>query len=226
MFPFRPGGGDYRRHDHERFDRHGVPRCKHCGAATTFVRFSPGDRTRPPGERHPYLTVACTTGITPGCAGQQRIRCEESWRHLIPLWRDDPLYFELKESHGSYEAQHDYWRDRYKVAADDIGVRPKVRDIAFHRLRANVACLIEWLRICVRQGWLGDAPRNRRGTERKFKEKAERAAARFAEMRQRIGLLIPYGPKAVQLFPGTQVTPPSRRPRGAPPGQTALDIPA
>ena len=41
-----------------------------------------------------------------------------------------------------------------------------------------------------------------------------------------MGLLIPYGPKAVQLFPGTQATPPSRRGRGAPPGQTQLDIAA
>jgi hypothetical protein len=81
-------------------------------------------------------------------------------------------------------------------------------------------------RICVRQGWLGDAPRNRRGTERKFKDRAQRSAARFAEMRHRMGLLILYGPKAIRLFAGTQATPPSRRPRGAPPGQTQLDIPA
>jgi hypothetical protein len=75
-------------------------------------------------------------------------------------------------------------------------------------------------------GLARDAPRNRRSTERKFKDRAERIAVRFAEMRYRMGLLIPYGPKAVQHFPGTEVTPPSRRPRGAPPGQTQLDIPA
>jgi hypothetical protein len=42
----------------------------------------------------------------------------------LQRWRRDPLYHELKESHSSYEAQHDWWRDRYKVAADDLGVRP------------------------------------------------------------------------------------------------------
>jgi hypothetical protein len=45
-------------------------------------------------------------------------------------------------------------------------------------------------------------------------------------MRYRMGLLIPYGEKAVQHFPGTQVTPRSLRARGAPPGQTQLNIPA
>jgi hypothetical protein len=29
------------RHDKDTHDRHGIPRCKHCGAPTTFVRFSP-----------------------------------------------------------------------------------------------------------------------------------------------------------------------------------------
>jgi hypothetical protein len=224
VFPWRAGGGDYKRHDHDTHDRHGVPRCKHCGGPTDFVRFSAGDRSRAPEDRHPRLWARCMAVATPECEQEQTIACEENWRLLIPLWRTEELYHELKESHSTYEAHHDYWRDRYKVAADDIGIRPKVRDIDFHRLRANVACLIEWLRICVRQGWLGDAPRNRRGTERKFKDRAERIAVRFAEMRHRMGLMGAYGEKAVRLFPQAQVTPPSRRPRGEPPGQTQLDI--
>lgn len=35
---------------------------------------------------------------------------------------------------------------------------------------------------------------------------------------------IAYGERAVALFTGAQGTPPSRRPRGVPPGQTQLDI--
>jgi hypothetical protein len=41
----------------------------------------------------------------------------------------------------------------------------------------------------------------------------------------RMGVMAAYGPKAVQLLPGTPATPPSRRPRGALPGQTQIDIP-
>lgn len=44
-------------------------------------------------------------------------------------------------------------------------------------------------------------------------------------MRVRMGVAAPYGIKAEHLKLG-QRTPPSRRPRGAPPGQTTLDIPA
>ena len=70
------------------------------------------------------------------------------------------------------QAQHDWWRDRYKVAADDLGVRPKIHDLGWHRLRANVAALVDWVRICHREGRLGKPRRNHLGTERKFRSAA------------------------------------------------------
>lgn len=42
-------------------------------------------------------------------------------------------------------------------------------------------------------------------------------------MRVVMGVAAAYGDKAVQLGLGDR-TPPSRRPRGAPPGQTTLDL--
>lgn len=162
-------------------------------------------------------------GSEPGCAKTQTQSCKADWRLLVPLWRTDPLYHELKESHSSYEAVHDWWRDRYKVAADDIGIRPKVRSIGWHRLRANVAALIEWLRICLREGWLGSARRNHRSAKRAFQQTGRNIAARFADMRARRGLSEAYGVNAERLGLGPR-TPPSRRPRGAPPGQTTLDM--
>lgn len=45
VVPWRPGGGDLKRHDYDTHDRHGIPRCKHCGGPTGFVRFSVGDRS-------------------------------------------------------------------------------------------------------------------------------------------------------------------------------------
>jgi hypothetical protein len=80
-----------------------------------------------------------------------------------------PLYHELKESHGTYEGVHDYWRDRYKLAADELAVRPKVVSRDWHRLRANVACLIDWLRIAAKNGWLGSARTARKAGKRRFK---------------------------------------------------------
>lgn len=68
----------------------------------------------------PCLWFKCTAPITPECAGEQRIYCEKDWRTLIPLSRLEPLYHELKASHRAYEGVHDYWRDRYRVAADTL----------------------------------------------------------------------------------------------------------
>lgn len=223
VVPWRPSGGDGKRHDKDTHDRHGVPRCKHCGGPTTFVRFSVGDRSKAPEDRDPRLWMRCQIGVEDGCAKDQSIGCSTDWRLLIPLWRTDGLYYELKESHGSYEGAHDWWRDRYKVAAGNLANRPKVRSIGWHRLRANVTCLIDWLRICAREGWLDSARRNHRKTERNGEDKGREIAGTVAGMRVRMGLAQPYGAKAVELELGERV-PPSPRKRGAPPGQRMLGI--
>jgi len=67
------------------------------------------------------------------------------------------------------------------------------------------------------------APRGAQ-TKRGFRDRAELITVKLANMRVRMGVAAPYGPKAEQLVLG-QRTPPSHRPRGAPPGQTTLDIP-
>ncbi len=217
VFPHRPVFGDTERHDKETHDRHGVMRCKHCGGPMEQVRSSANGGK-------PRLWSVCMLGFTPGCAKEQTISCSVDWRRLIPLPRTSALYHELKASHGTYEGVHDYWRDRYKVCADELGVRPKVVSIDWHRLRANVACLIEWLRIGAKHGWLGSArDARRKGArrmegERRFKETGERIAAKLAEQRLDKGLGQPYGPMAAVLGIG-EATPPSRRPRGAPPGR-------
>lgn len=55
VMPWRPAGGDRKRPDKDGHDRHGIPRCKHCGGPTSFVRFHPGDRPKPAEERNPRL---------------------------------------------------------------------------------------------------------------------------------------------------------------------------
>jgi hypothetical protein len=90
VFPWRPGGGDFKRHDKDTHDRHGVPRCKHCGAPTSFVRFSPGDASKSPEERSPRLWVQCMAGATDECTKTQTIACSSDYRLLVPLWRTDP----------------------------------------------------------------------------------------------------------------------------------------
>jgi hypothetical protein len=197
VFPWRPAGGDRKRHDKETHDRHGVMRCKHCGGPMEQARFSAANEK-------PRLWFRCTLGATPECAKEQTISCKADWRLLVPLARTSALYHELKESHGTYEGIHDYWRDRYKVSADELGVRPKVVSAEWHRLRANVACLIDWLRIAAKNGWLGSARAERRAGERKFQARGQRIAARLAKMRVRMGLAQPYGVRAAQLGLGQE----------------------
>jgi site-specific recombinase XerD len=138
--------------------------------------------------------------------------------------RSEPLYCELKVSHKTYEGVHDYWRDRYKVCADELGVRPKAVGLDWHRLRANVACLIDWLRIAAKNDWLDIARTARQAGERRFKKTGERVASDFAKMRIRMGLAGPYGPKAAKLGIG-DATPPPERPRIRSKNQLALDLP-
>jgi hypothetical protein len=215
IFSWRAGGRGVRE-DKETHDRHGVPRCKHCGAPSTFVRFS--------AKRGARIWFDCMGQATPACAKTQSIACKLDYRLLVPLWRTDPLYHELKESHSQYEGTHDYWRDRYKVGADDIGVRPKICGLGFHRLRANAASFVEWLRICHREGWLGTPRRNTGAPKRAFKATGENIAVRLANLRARVGLMGAYGDAAFKVGHGLR-TPPSNQPRGGPPEQIHLDIP-
>lgn len=80
VFPWRPGGGDFKRHDKETHDRHGVPRCKHSGAPTSLVRFSPGDASKSPDERGPRVWVQCMAGATDECTKTQTIACSSDYR--------------------------------------------------------------------------------------------------------------------------------------------------
>jgi hypothetical protein len=210
VFPYRKSGNG-QRHDHETHDRHGIKRCKHCGGETEQVRFS-ADNGRP------RLWFRCMSPTAPGCEKDQTIACKTDWRSLVALSRTDPLYHELKRSHKSFEHAHDLWRDRYRVAADTLGNRPKAVGLDWHRLRANVACLIDWLRIAAKNDWLGAKPskKNSLVAKRKFRSRGEKDAKELADRRARLGLATPYGATAAALGLGPK-EPPSRRKRRPPP---------
>ncbi len=219
VFPWRANGTQKEAPDRDTHDRHGVMRCKHCGGDMKQKRFAVEK-----GTGTPWLWFKCAAPCEPGCAGEQRIRCETDWRSLVPLSRLEPVYHELMASHRAYEGVHDYWRDRYKVAADTLGLRPKIVSLNWHRLRANVACYIDWLRIAAVNEWLGSARDEKRGKKDKEIKKGKRtmmeagvfAAKKLLDRRSRDGLDLPYGPQAKALGLGEEA-PPSQRP-GAPPG--------
>jgi hypothetical protein len=191
VFPWRKWGNETVRVDGALTDRHGIPRCKFCGAPTEYVRFNH--------EPTPRLWVRCMSAKTADCREPQTISCSRDWRALLPLWRDDPVYMELRKTHQEYEAVHDYWRDRYKVGPSGLGQRPKRRGRDWQQLRASAALFVEWLRICYREGWLGDERSNTKQPRAKM-EKGIEAATELRQFRMRIGLTTPYGPQAVVVY--------------------------
>ncbi len=202
IIPWRKRKGHERRHDFPTHDRHGIPRCKHCGGETSFVRF----RVE---ARGPRLWFKCRQGATSACGKTQTIQCKQDWRLLLPLWRTDPIYAELKETHSQYERVHRHWRERYLVAGDNLATRPKRRGIGVQELRAQAALLVEWLRISWREGWLGSARRNRKSPALHDSFGAK-AVANLKKSRDLSGLRVPYGPQADALGLGDAL-PPSRR---------------
>jgi len=207
VMPYRPHNRQSPRQDAERYDRHGIPRCKGCGGPTLYHRFA--------ATPSPRLWFRCELAQTDACESVQSIACSHDWRTLLPMWRTEPAYFALKETHTAYERVHQLWRSRYRVGAEDHSLRPKRHGVACQQLRANAALLIEWLRIIWREGWLGSARRN---PKRAFRQEP-RALSRLLEFRRRQGLTGHYGPAAEELGLGVAAGPtPPGDPPGDPPG--------
>jgi hypothetical protein len=130
------------------WDEHGIPLCRHCGSGGDFVRFSIVDD-------RPRLWFECSMPQSAGCDKVQTISCTKDFMRLLPLWRTMDAYQAMRESHGEYERVHHLERVRYLVGPDQLSIRPKRIGIGVQQLRSSAAMLLEWLRICLRQGWLG-----------------------------------------------------------------------
>lgn len=192
VFPYRKSGSEAERRDHDRFDRHGIPRCKHCDGETRFVSFERGTGSNP----EPRLFVMCADLKETECNKRQTIYCREGWRHLLPLWRTTEAYMALRNSHGHYETAHWRWRDRFLVGGDSTQTRPRRRGIACQILRAEAALLLEWLNICYREGWLGNARENQ---AEPFEQHAEEAVAKVRRSRHLKGLHLPASEREAHL---------------------------
>jgi hypothetical protein len=185
VIPWRRSGTENARKDYlPRFDRHGIPHCKHCGSEATFHRFQ--HDAGPKAE--PRLWFRCAKPATPECEAVQSMLCKEHWRLLVPLWRTSPAYQVLKVSHNNYETAHHRWRERYAVAGDTKADRSKRRGLGVQQLRGSAALVIEWLTICHRQGWLGGPVLNERNERVVGREEAESHCTRILNARHALGL--------------------------------------
>jgi hypothetical protein len=176
------------------FDEHGVPRCRYCGG--------PGDQIGAglglyfDARDTPRLRFRCMLIHTPECKRTQSIACETDWRMLVPLSRLSPLYHALRKSHQSYEHVHRHWRDRYSSAGKNLESRLKRRGIPAQELRSGAALVIEWFRICLRNGWLGSHRRRNGGDP--IPTDGHEALLRLLEARRKRAVNFPYGAAAVK----------------------------
>jgi hypothetical protein len=205
VMPWRAGRGRLTRalEDCDTHDRHGVVRCKHCGAPTRLVSF-----TRTAGEkrdgtkRGPRLYVQCLAPALAGCKTRQSVGCDVRWRMLLPLWRDSETYLALRHSHDRYERVHHHWRVRWRSGADDHSLRPKRRGLDNQQLRASTALMIEWLMICWREDWLPNSrPLGKPKPERIINDDGSKHAESLRKLRSELGPDQPYGSKTANPRP-------------------------
>ncbi len=167
-----------------KYDRHGIPHCKHCGLEAVFHRFQHDSGP----NKEPRLWFRCSKPGAPDCEGVQSIFCKENWRLLLPLWRTSAAYQVLRARHDHYEHGHHRWRERYGVAGDSRADRPKRRGLGVQQLRSSAALSIEWLTICHRQGWLGGTPINAHPEVVLTPDEAASYTSRILAYRESLGL--------------------------------------
>ena len=119
---------------------------------------------------------------------------------LLPLRRDSERYQTLLGAHdNAMESVFDHWRDRYGVAGNSNANRPKrQQSLPCQHLRACAGLLLEWFRICLRQGWLA-SPARRNANHPRPRRVPELALRKIAAERRRRCLNLPYGPAAEAL---------------------------
>jgi len=129
------------------------------------------------------------------CVRDQSINCAHNFSRLLPLW-ETPRGLR-SEARSEYERIHDLNRDRYKFGPDCLALRPKRIGVAWQQLRVSAATVIKWLRVCFRQGWLGNHGRHEdprpRSSKRVYaqtlrvREQLERLGGGIAGRRARAG---------------------------------------
>lgn len=181
-------------------DRHGVPRCRHCGSEGITTGSGLGF-TLFRGTK-PAIRFTCALGLTPACKGRiQRVACDHEPRLLQPLQLDDAVYHQARQAHDHFERVHLHERQRYMLAGREVAVQTYRLGAQWQRLRAHAAIALDWLRMSIRQGWLG-ARRTRRANKPLPGPTLREDGGRLAKVlaaRARHALGLPYGPKAAAL---------------------------
>lgn len=181
-------------------DRHGVPRCQHCGAPGKTSGSGLGFLVTEHGT--PIIRFRCMAKLTDDCRGVQNVDCTHEPRLLGPLRRDTRAFNQLRQAHSPKERVHLHARQRYHLASREIADRDYRLGMAWQQLRANAAVFLDWFRLCLRHGWFGSL---RAATNKhELLEMGDGGfTARVIASRRRRKLHLFYGPRAAKLGVGS-----------------------
>lgn len=208
VFPFRAFGpyteaGQLRT---SHFDEHG-PRCHHCGAPGIAVGAKLGVQRRESGTLALFFrcgdpnTVECLTKRQhwdfPTGYPRKNDANNRIWRLALPLSPLTERYQAILSTQFSYEHTFRHQRKRYRTVGNDESGKIKRFGLGAHRLRCAIARFVEWFRICLRHGWLGNHPKQNH--EPVLYRRGERNLYKVLLERRRQGINLPYGPKAHAL---------------------------
>ena len=149
VIPFRQRHGSDPRHAvaTNELDRHGVPRCKHCGEPGNFVSTSGGAQGR--------VWFKCSLPSTPDCVRTQTIAHEHDVRRLLPIWRTSKVYGALRSQFGSHERLHETWRANFRSGGNNLRDRLRRPGLPWQQLHANAALVAQWVWVLIKLGWAG-----------------------------------------------------------------------
>jgi hypothetical protein len=145
----------------------------------------------------------------------RRSRARRSAGQLLPVPRETERYHATRQRHKNFEANFHHVRQRYRAIGNDETGKLKRFGLQAHRLRLAAARFIEWFRICLRHGWLGD--HGKRNTRKVLNARGDQRLRGQLLARRHRGLNLPYGPAAWAI--GLAPTP-DLPPKYEPPGKT------
>jgi hypothetical protein len=197
VMPWREPSKDVRRKDvaNDKFDRHGVPRCQHCGAVGITNLAGYGFHYDQRAE--PRIAFRCSLGKRTDfadCGKRQTIACSENWTMLLPIDLTEEVYYAVKGASKNREHSHRDSRSRGAVAGKDYTSRLKRMNINAHRLRGAAQMLLDWFRISLRHAWLtADGLQVKLNTEQPVRIDGGKWWQRVLDTRRRLGLNLPAG---------------------------------
>jgi hypothetical protein len=135
---------------HGRWDRYGIPRCRHCGAPCGFRKRRPPQSDDGIGSWRLYFD--CSLPTTDGCKETQSLYMDDDTRILTTIWRDREIWWALRNTRGQHERSHHLDRKRFNVTSDQHLTRRNRKGLRHQQLLGEICMLITALQMAWLQG--------------------------------------------------------------------------